>query len=485
MTIKNIFKTIVFGVLMCLTYSCNDFLDINTDPNRVAQAPLSTQLTGSITATSSNHFSAANTISQITQHLAAAAANGSADTHNEIRLAGLWTGAYLNAMTNLTDIVKNAPAANSPHFSGVARVLMAINLGLATDVWGDVPYTEAFKLEKSFYPTYDSQQSVYTNIQALLDGAIADLGQTTSVFKPSATDDLIYGGNISKWLKLAKALKARYAIHLTKKGGAAAANAAIAALSGAMADNSDDMQLAYNAAILNPWNSVALGNNTGNFTVRPSEQLADAMNGTTYGVWDPRLPVITGVRTAITNTWKGNVNGTGIGGVLDLLVTSYYSTTAAPIVMMTFSEQKFIEAEARFIANGGNAASTGTTAEAYKAYLDGIDANMKKIGVPDTGRTRYLADPKVAVGATSLKLSHIMVEKWKALFLHAEAWTDMRRYDYSGAIYKDLTLPANHNVSLSGQWIRRAEYPFDEFSRNGEQVRKAVKPANDKMWWDQ
>ena len=485
MSLKYIPKIAISCALLLLFSNCSDYLDINTDPNRVAQAPLSTQLTGAMTATASNHFSAANTVSQITQHLAAAAANGSADTHNEIRLPGLWTGAYLNAMTSLVDIIKNAPSSNSPHYSGVAKALMAINLGLTTDTWGDVPYSDAFKLEKSFYPTYDGQQQVYANIQTLLDGAIADLGQTISTFKPSASDDLIFSGNTAKWIKLAKALKARYAIHLTKKGAPAAANAAIAALTGAMADNSDDMQVFYNTTIINPWNSVALGNNTGNFTVRPSEQLADAMNGTTFGVFDPRLPVIAGVRTAIPNTWKGTVNGTGAGGVLDLLVTSYYSTQAAPIVMMTFAEQKFIEAEARFLANGGTATSTGTTAEAYKAYLDGIDANMKKLGVPDTGRVRYLAAPQVAVGATDLKLSHIMVEKWKALFLHAEAWTDMRRYDYSGTIYKDLTLPANHNISLGGQWIRRAEYPLDEFSRNGEQVRKVVKLANDKMWFDQ
>jgi hypothetical protein len=484
MIFKNIYKPILFGALMCMIYSCDKYLDINDDPNRVSSAPLSTQLTGSITATSSNHFSAANTICQITQHLANAAANGAADTHNEIRLAGLWTGTYLNAMSNLNDIIKNAGQRNSPHYAGIAKVLLAMNLGMTTDIWGDVPYSQAFTLEKSFYPTYDPQQSIYTNIQGLLDGAITDFGQTTNDFKPGA-DDLIYAGNITKWAKLARALKARYTIHTTKKGAANAATAAITALTGALADNTDDCQVPYNTTILNPWNSVALANNTGNLTVRISEQLADAMNGTTYGVFDPRLGVISGVRTAINNTWKGNVNGTGAGGVLDLLVTNWYSTTAAPIQFMTFAEQKFIEAEARFIANGGNAASTGTTAEAYKAYIDGIDAHMKKIGVPDTGRTRYLAAPQVAVGAANLKLSHIMVEKWKALFLNSEAWSDMRRYDYSPAIYKDLTLPTNHNASLGGQWIRRAEYPLDEFSRNGEQVRKAVQPATAKVWWDQ
>jgi hypothetical protein len=485
MTIKFLYKIAICGALLFSLSSCDDFLDVNTDPNRIADAPLSTQLTGTITATSSNHFQAGFTVSSITQQVASAGANGSADIHNEIRLPGLWTGTYLNSMTNLNDIVKTAGERNSPHYAGIAKVLMAINLGLTTDIWGDVPYSDAFNLEKSFYPAYDKQQDIYPNIQRLLDGAIADLGQPTSVFKPSSADDLFYSGNLTKWVKLAKALKARYALHLTKKGAPAAAAATIAALTGAMADNSDDMQLVYNTTVINPWHSLSLALNTGNTSIRPSARLADAMNGTTYGVWDPRLPMISGVRTAITNTWKGTVNGTGAGGVLDVLVTNFHTSPNAPLLMMTFSEQKFIEAEARFLANGGTPASVGSTAETYKAYLDGIDANMKKIGVPDTGRIRYLAAPQVAVGAANLTLSHIMTEKWKALFLHAETWTDMRRYDYSNVVYKDLALPVNHNASLNKQWIRRAEYPLDEFSRNGEQVRKVVKTAVEKMWWDQ
>jgi Starch-binding associating with outer membrane len=485
MTIKFLYKTIICGTLVVSLSSCSEFLDVNTDPNRIADAPLSTQLTGAITSTSSNHYQAGLTISSITQQVASAAANGSADIHNEIRLPGLWTGTYLNAMTNLTDVVKVAATRNSPYYAGIAKVLIAINLGIATDIWGDVPYSDAFNLEKSFYPSYDNQQTVYTNIQTLLDEAITDLGQPTSLFKPSAADDLLYGGNRTKWTKLAKALKARYALHLTKKGVPAAANAAITALTGAMADNSDDMQLVYNTTVINPWHSLSLAINTGNLSVRPSARFADAMNGTTYGVWDPRLPLLTGLRTGTNNTWKGTVNGTGAGGVLDMLVTNFHTSSNAPLLMMTFSEQKFIEAEARFLANGGDANSTGSTAEAYKAYIDGIDANLKKVGASDTARTRYLAAPQVAVGAANLKLTHIMTEKWKALFLHAEAWTDMRRYDYSNVVYKDLALPANHNASLNKQWIRRAEYPLDEFSRNGEQVRKVVKPAIEKMWWDQ
>lgn len=484
MKIKFWNKIIVVGGLMSLLTSCSDYLDINTDPNRVSEAALSTQLTGCMTSSASAQYSAAFTLSQITQHLAAAAANSGSDIHGETRLAGAWSTIYLG-MANMNDLIKLANSRQSPHYAGIGQVLLAYNLGTATDIWGDVPFSQAFDITKTFYPAYDAQQSVYQNVQKLLDDAIVNLNTTSSVFVPR-TDDLIFGGDLAKWRRLANSLKARYAIHLTKKGANAAATATLAALNaGAMTANADDMQVGYNATIVNPWHSIALGNNTGNFTVRHSEQLADAMNGTTYGVWDPRLPIIAGARAGVTNTWKGNVNGTGAGGTLDFLATTWHSTQTAPIVMMTFAEQKFIEAEARFLANGGTASSVGTTAEAYNAYLAGITANLTKLGVADTARTRYLAAPQVAVGAANLTLAHIMTEKWKALFIQAEAWVDMRRYDYATTIYKDLALPTGHTLALGGQWIRRAEYPLDEFSRNGEQVRKAQKFPTVKMWWDE
>jgi Starch-binding associating with outer membrane len=486
MTIKIINRLLTVGILTAgLTFSsCADFLDVNTNPNQLADAPFTTQLPGTFVAAGSAHYGSAFSINQITQHLAGAGAGGT-DSHNEIRLGGTWTSVYLNGMTNLYDIVKKADAAKSPYYSGVAKVMIALNLGLATDIWGDVPYSEAISLEKQFYPKFDSQQEIYQKLPLLLDEAIANLNATTSAFAP-AKDDLAYAGNRAKWVKLANALKARFAIHLTKKTGKGAADAALAALAGGMTDNTDDLQVVYATNSLNPWHSgVALANVTGNLTVRHAEQLADAMNGATFGVWDPRLPVIAGVRGTTINTWKGNVSGEGTGGVLDLLITSWHSTPIAPILMMTFSEQKFIEAEARFISNGGTQASTGSTAEAYAAYLAGIKANLDKLGVADTAKTRYLADPKVAVGAANLQLTHIMGEKWKALFLQPEAWTDMRRYDYLPAIYKDLALPFRHNPSLAGQWIRRAQYPTDEFSRNSEQVRKVAKNLQDKVWWDE
>jgi hypothetical protein len=276
-------------------------------------------------------------------------------------------------------------------------------------------------------------------------------------------------------------------MHYTlKSGGATAANNALTALTGAgMTGNADDFQLLSNTKNLNPWHtSVALANNTGNVTVRHSGQLVDAMNGVSFGVWDPRLPLIAGRLTANANatTWAGNEPGTGTGGNVDLVANSWHSRNVAPIQFITFAEQKFIQAEAEFLKNGGTTSSKGSTAAGYQAYLDGIRASLDKIGVTDTARTRYLASPRVAVGASELTLGNIMVEKWKALFLNPEVWADLRRWEYNPQVYKDLTLPANHNPELGGKWIQRAQYPEAEFTRNGPNATANQKPLAEPMW---
>jgi Starch-binding associating with outer membrane len=480
---KKQYLVLTLLVLAALFSSCDKYLDVNTDPTRVGpeSVTLASILPTAIEATSRAQYLFAFSECQIAQQIAGAAANGQADTHDpETRFGGAWTSVYLNAMSNLNTIIQRGQTLNAPHYAGVAKVLMALNLGTASDAWGDIPYSQAFSIA-NIKPTFDTQESVYTAIQRLLDEAIVDLGAAVSAASPAA-DDLALAGNRPRWIRVARALKARYAIHLSPKGAVAAGNAAANAISaGGMTGNADDLQLVYNTRNLNPWHSgVALPINTGNLTVRHADQFINSMNGTT-GAFDPRLPILADRRA--NTTWRGNRNGAGTGGTCDLTTNTWYARADAPILMVTFAEQKFIEAEAEFLKANGTATSVGAPAAAYNAYLAGITAHMQKLGVADTARTRYLADPRVAVGAAALKLSNIMVEKHKALFLNPEVWTDMRRYDYAVSVYPGLQLPENHNPTLNKQWIQRAGYPLDEIARNGDNVKRVEKPISDKMWW--
>ena len=215
------------------------------------------------------------------------------------------------------------------------------------------------------------------------------------------------------------------------------------------------------------------------------------MDGTSYPFAsaeldnDPRLDIIA-FNEAEGEPLIGGINGAGKGNAnARFAEDSYYTSQTAPIEMVTYAEHKFIEAEARFLLNGGDAGSEGSTEQAYQAYLEGIEADMDKVGVSSANANLYLSDASIAVGGDNLSLDLIMKEKYLAMFLHPEVWTDMRRYDYNDNVYKDLDLPVAHNPFLEGRWVRRVRYPDSEYSRNDVNVQESTKDVSTRLWWDQ
>lgn len=127
-------------------------------------------------------------------------------------------------------MIKKAESTNSPHYSGIAKVVIAYNLGLGTAVWENIAYSTADNQLSNLSPAYDSQEDIYKSIQKLLDEAIVELSEPTSISKP-ATDDIVFKGVIANWVKTAYTLKARYLLHTAKKTGAASYDAIADALS--------------------------------------------------------------------------------------------------------------------------------------------------------------------------------------------------------------------------------------------------------------
>ncbi|WP_424495339.1 SusD/RagB family nutrient-binding outer membrane lipoprotein [Salinimicrobium sp. GXAS 041] len=483
---------LVMPMLLLMT-ACEDYLDVNDDPNRISEEEVEMEvlLPTSIYYLGDTYFNIAYYTSQYTQQSSSVGNNGPSN-QNELSLTSAWVNIYLDGLTSVATIMNKATDAEAYHYRGIAGVLRVMNVGIATDHWGAIPFDEALMEEENFSPSYNDQSYIYAQIPRLLDEAIEDLKrEDNSIYQP-AEDDLVYGGDISKWIKLAHTLKARYAIHLTKKGTVEAAQMALEALENGMESNADDFGLNYSTRTFNPWYAgVVLAGQTGNSNLIISEQVVQYMDGTSYPFAsadlenDPRLDNIA-FNESNGNPLIGGINGAGKGGAnARFAEDSYYTSQTAPIEMVTYAESKFIEAEARFLLNGGDARSEGTTQEAYNAYLEGIEANLIKVGVAPAERNLYLTDASIAVGAENLTLELIMKEKYLALFLHPEVWTDMRRYDYSSEVYKDLSLPVAHNPFLEGKWVRRVRYPDSEYSRNDENVQEVTKDVSTRLWWDQ
>jgi len=340
---------------------------------------------------------------------------------------------YAGGLYDLKIIIEKTDD-DAPHYAGVARVMTALYLGLFTDTWGDIPWSEALQGSENYNPKYDSQEDIYIAIQQLLDRAILDLAEPNSAFAPK-TEDLVYGGDLAKWTKLAYSLKARYLQHLSKLPQYNPA-AVLAAAANGFTSNSDDASMIFvGPPNTNPWYQF---NSQREGYITQFGFMYDLMEGNS----DPRIPLY---RSA------------------DSINIPVYGSQTSPLNFMTYAELKFIEAEAQHRQGSGSAGATLATA---------VQANMEAVGVDATDIATY-----VATLPASPTLEDVMTEKYIAMFTHVEAWTDWRRTGFP-------SISVFPGAQLS-EIPRRLPYPEVERLYNSNFINLQGSAAFlDRHWWD-
>ncbi len=465
--------TLILASFLIIT-GCDDYLDINDDPNNPTNAPLSGLMTRTSFETGDNVQNVSSVTSFYVQYLASPNPAASTDTMEPVPYDQTWFELY-DVMTDISDMEELAEAEDASHYLGIAKVLKAINLGLTVDMWGSIPYSEAF-FAQTITPAYDDDQALYGTIMSLLNEGIALLSapNTNESFEPGS-DDFIYQGDTDLWVKAANALRARFMLHLSETSSYDPA-AILTAVDAGFDGSEENATVEYFDVQINPWSAVAINNEALLLGGWISEQLVEAMDGTTYGYVDPRMPYMFGATDE--GEFVGTENGAGRGDAAEqgersyLVEGGYYTSRTSSLEVITYTEQKFIEAEAALAANNAT--------RAYDAYLEGIESHMQTIGVPQVEIDVYLALPAVAVGAGSLTRDLILKEKYIALFLNPETYNDARRYDFQ---YEDMTVAANLNPELGGTFATRVIYPESETQRNSSNVPSVT--MLDNIWWDQ
>ncbi|MBD2756886.1 SusD/RagB family nutrient-binding outer membrane lipoprotein [Spirosoma validum] len=448
-----------------------DYFNMASNPNLISNPPLNSLLSTTTQKTAYSSQRVANTTSYFVQYLANPGAGGQTDTYQITDYTGTWDYIYF-AMADLRDMKLKAQEQGATDYVGVADVMLAYHINLIADTFGSGPFSNAFT-GTTLTPTYDSEETLYTTALGLLNESLTELAKTDSKIKLAAANDLIHKGSNTAWIKTANALKARMLNKVSKKSTYKPADV-LDAVSKSYAANADDAQMA-SYQLRSPWATVARNNAQLVLDGWLSNQLVNQLNGTTYGIIDPRIEKITD--KTVNGTYVGTRNGQGnVGGnntVKDevyISLNSPWSGDASPLFIATYAEMKFVEAEAAFRA--------GDKARAYTAYLAGIRANMDKFGVATAARDTYVNDKSVSVGADALTLDLIFKEKYVATYLNPEAWNDARRFDYK---YKGFTLPLN--AALGTAFIRRVAYPNAEISKNGKNVPADV-VLSTPLWWD-
>ncbi len=350
--------------------------------------------------------------------------------------------------------------AGSWRFVAIAQIQKAYVLGVTTDLFGKIPNRQAGLGEANLRPAFDKQAEVYTDIDQLLTDAIANLDKPTT--NNPGTSDLFYGGDAAKWKMAAHSLKARMAVHRSNVDPTWA-DKALASVAGGFAGSADDFTFAAfnsSASGQNPWYQESTDRS--HFAV--SKTFFDLLTGLN----DPRLSyLVAEIPAGGRNPAPNGASVNDQGGTVYSRASADVVGPASPLPIMTYSELKFIEAEAKL--------SKGDRPGAYAAYLDGVNAALAQQGASATDAATYVAQGSVGVGDAALTRKDIITQKYISFWIYQpiEAYNDYRRVD---ADFPTLT-------NVKGAPPKRLPYPQSEIDSNASNVPTVDIFANG-VWWD-
>jgi hypothetical protein len=437
---------VTFIVASC---SDSDFEELNTNPNSPVVVPSSNLLTDAIRISANSLYSTGNggdMGSCWSQQWAKVQYNDEARySPRQTSISGIWDTFYEILISDAKTAQDLAVGEENVAVQGAALTLQAYGYAHLTDLFGNIPVTQAMRADEGiFAPEYDAQSVVYDSIFAMLDRADALLASGSGAINPSF--DILYAGDASKWRKFANSLKFRVAMRMSGVREAEAGTILAGLMSRPMFTSSDDeAKLVYLEAQPNAnpmYESIVFG-------AREEYKVSDVLVSTLEGLGDPRLSVYVapnsegvfrGKPAGIQDVPSDLYNYENVSGI-----GAFYLRPEAPAYFVSYGELLLLMAEA---------ADRGLiSASAADLYNAGVAESMAASGV-SSGVDAYIA-------ANPFSSESIQLQKWLTLFSQGmESWTEWRRTGIP-----NLTPAIDANPAV-GEIPSRLTYPATEQTTN-------------------
>ncbi len=490
----NIKVASILAVLMTISMSsCSDELaELNDNPNAIADLPYGLQLTETQLKAAGAQYEmrrvglgwAASSIQQLADvNIATNLLPGDKYIDFIDYSYAVFDEYWVNEAKDVIDLVnRTAEDPEAVNFNAMARIMKVISFHKVTDLYGDIPYSEAGRgfISNNWFPSYDRQQDIYLDMLKELEEAALQL--TASADNPGI-QDVLYGGDISKWKKLSYSMMLRLGLRMSKVDASASEAWVKKAIAGGVMTGLDDL-----AKIEHEEGGVEspIGYS---FFVDKFMRLSDTFVSWMQDNNDPRLDLLSYVESGGPHQGLPNgldpttlaSEGPAGGDLLDYSqVNQSLVQRNSPSMYITYAEVELMLAEA--------AVRGWHTGDAAEHYNNGVRAAMQNWGYYGVSAPSnediddYLAaNPFVEANGMEL----IGEQYWAATFLNPlESYANWRRIEYP------VLTPINYPGNATGGTIpRRMKYPLVEFNINAENVNAAI--ANQgpntyttRVWWD-
>ncbi|WP_373553859.1 SusD/RagB family nutrient-binding outer membrane lipoprotein [Haliscomenobacter sp.] len=497
--IRLVFMLLIIG----LSFSaCEDFLDVNSNPNAPVSenlklsAKLSAALVSSVNQENIqlNQIGAfwagywGTTSEGVNLFPDLKSYNGPAIRHQRDGIP-VWENGYTTLLYYQL-IKEQAIAEDASFYAGIAKIMQAWHFMRLVDIYNNLPFDEALQGTVFPTPTYEEGKTVYQKSIDLISEGMADIKVAKAVGSTPTTDDVMFKGNAPLWLKFGNTLKLRALLRQSETQNTAYLNSEMQKItaegSGFLGVNQHaSIQPGYllTAGKMNPlwenyYRNVQGVSTTNHIDIRPTQYLIDqyvsrndprleqlyaAVGGQYKGVLFGNPNAETIYNRASTSAFKGpQENANKAGGI-------FKSATQASILLGSF-ESLFLQAEA--------AQRGWLIAPAKTLYDQAISESFLYLGVAPAAVAPYLAQENVAFNQS---LEQIITQKWLALnsISSIEAWNDYRRLGIP-AIPNSLDAPAPD--------VRPLRFMYPESERQTNNTEASRQGSDDilsaKVWWD-
>jgi hypothetical protein len=501
---KMIKSVLALGVISAMVItSCSKKLDeAYPNPNATTRVPVETilpSLIGNILGSSSaagssyglggdgliiaryiQYFETNTTLNAFDQM---AGATGASDN-----MGSVWAMHYYGQGQNLNRMVEWAAEEQKWDYVGVGHALRAWSWLEMANEYSDVILRNAFNTSLQAFP-YEGQDEVYDTVRATCFRALNYLNMTgggVSQANLAVGDAFFYNGDVNKWKKFVYGVLARSYGYLHNKASYSA-DSVVKYANLAMTDNADNATCKFaNTGISGTASYMGiLRGNVG--ALRQSAFIANLMTGSNpnafTGVEDPREWYM--LRENPNGTFKGINPNKGTSGLAtndqpQNFWGGTFATTAAPanenacryifrnnaeFPVMTASEMQFLKAEA-LLRKGDKTGALAAYTTAISLNFDMLTSKYA-VNIPagkeitPTTKANYMGQAAIVPTSANLTLTHIMLQKYIALFGWGfqQTWVDMRRYHYNvdkdpvtgNPVYVNFTPPSGIDLYPDNQ----------------------------------
>lgn len=484
-------------LVLTVTTSCKDGLDINTSPNNPGTStPAFTLPTAQALMAYAISLDLGILAGFEAQYWTQAPQAGQYQVFDKYNYTGTstrngWTNLYSGGLQDFSFVRNQGLEDGAPNYAAIADILSAYSFQVASDMWGDIPLSEALQgKEGNLNPVYDPATQVYDDLIVMIDRGLSNIDIRPTAISPG-TSDLMLGGDMAAWRRFANTLKLR--IYLRQASARpAVAQAGIQAMYAAGDDflsGSENVGLAYGGVVgnENPYysgdlspNSILNGVNT---VASESVLLRLGGNGDTRVNYFYNTPANGGGHVGLPQG-EGTDQGTPLTGPIQnfSIPGTGPAGAASPVQFITGYESLFLQAEA--VQRGWG------TGSAKALYDEGVQAAFTFAGAGDASGHLGVGNPYEFGQAnntgpinpgSSAELADIHYQKWIAMNAsqNVEGWAEFRRTN----VPSDLPISVGGTGASIGtsRFPQKALYPTTEVSNNPNTP--AVGNIGDPIWW--